>query len=252
MQNINFQNLFRPSKIVENNVLFRHFYSPETPLVYDYNEIQFKKMPSFPEFIHTEEYLLHFQFKHLQKHLKFCFPENKPLPSELIEYFIHAEYGKALLELYSIHPEQFPETADTTDLISIQKVTCQHLQTYLTFEYELDIELGTTFAEQKQFLYKKYFHSNDILQLLAYYQGKPVGSVDVILSENTAELDNFIVLPPYRNKGIGSRLQKYVMNQFADKIVILAADGYDTAREMYRKQNYQYLGYRCEVLKVSE
>lgn len=251
MKNINFQNLFRPSRIVENNVLFTHLYSPETPLVYDYNEIQFKKMPSYPEFFFAEEYLFQFQFKHLQNHLKFCFPENQPLPSELIDYFIHAEYGKALLELYSIHPEQFPETADTA-LISIQEVTSQYLQTYLTFEYGLDIQFGSAFAEQKQFLYKNHFHSSNILQLLAYYQGIPAGSVDVILSENTAELDNFIVLPPYRNKGIGSRLQKYVMNQFANKIVILAADGYDTAREMYRKQNYQYLGYRYEVLKVNE
>jgi GNAT superfamily N-acetyltransferase len=114
----------------------------------------------------------------------------------------------------------------------------------------LDLQFGTAFAEQKQFLYKKHFHSNNILQLLAYYQGIPAGSVDVILLETTAELSNFIVLPPYQNKGIGSRLQQYVMNQFTDKIVILAADGYDTAREMYQKQNYQYLGYRYEVLKV--
>ena len=74
----------------------------------------------------------------------------------------------------------------------------------------------------------------------------------MILSENTVELDNLIVLHPYRNKGVASRLQQYVMSQFADKIVILAADGDDTAREMYQKQNYQYLGYRYEVLKVYE
>ena len=135
-------------------------------------------------------------------------------------------------------------------LISIQPVTSQNVQTYLTFEYDLDVQFGTAFAEQKQLLYKKYFHDHRILQLLAYYEGIPAGSLDVILSENTAELDNLIVLHPYRNKGVASRLQQYVMNQFADKIVILAADGYDTAREMYQKLNYQYLGYRYEVLKV--
>ena len=251
MKNINFQNLFRPSRIAENNVLFTHFYSPETPLVYDYNDIQFKKTPAIQEFLFAEEYLLHFQFKHLQKHLKFCFPENEPLSSEIIEYLSHAEYGNALLELYGIFPEQFPRIAETP-LISIQRVTSQNVQTYLTFEYELDVQFGTAFAEQKQLLYKKYFHDHRILQLLAYYKGIPAGSLDVILSENTAELDNLIVLHPYRNKGVASRLQQYVMNQFADKIVILAADGYDTAREMYQKLNYQYLGYRYEVLKVYE
>ena len=251
MKNINFQNLFRPSRIAENNVLFIHFYSPETPLVYDYNEIQFKKMPAIPEFIFVEEYLMHFQFKHLQNHLKFCFPENQPLTLKIIEYLSESDYGNGLLELYGILPEQFPRTTETA-IISIHPVTSQNLQTYLTFEYDLDVQFGPAFAEQKQLLYRKHFHDNRILQLLAYYEGIPAGSVDVILSENTVELDNLIVLQPYRNKGIASRLQQYVMNQFADKIVILAADGYDSAREMYRKQNYQYLGYRYEVLKVYE
>lgn len=40
------------------------------------------------------------------------------------------------------------------------------------------------------------------------------------------------------------------MNQFFDKTVILVADGEDTPREMYRKQHYQYLGFKYVVMKI--
>ena len=39
------------------------------------------------------------------------------------------------------------------------------------------------------------------------------------------------------------------MTAHADKIVLLLAEADDTPREMYRKQNYKYLGNRMELLK---
>lgn len=40
------------------------------------------------------------------------------------------------------------------------------------------------------------------------------------------------------------------MESFPEKTVILVADGEDTPREMYKKQNYQYHGFRYETQKV--
>lgn len=207
-------------------------------------------MPNIAEFLLVEEYLQNFQRNHHQQHLKFCFSDNDPLVFEMINYLSTQGYGQGLTELYGIHPEWFPKIRESS-IIQVLPVTRELLPDYLAFEYELDAPYGTAFAAQKQLLYKKVFHDNRMLQLLAFYAGEPAGAVDVILSEKTVELDNFVVLESYRNKGIGTRLQQFVMNQFADKYVILAADGYDTAREMYQKQNYQYLGFRYEVLKVN-
>lgn len=251
MKKITFLNLYREGKVVIENELLIHFHAPGAKLLYDYNNIQFKRMPSVPEFIVAEKYLKEFHFKHQQNHLKFCFPDNAPLPSEMIEYLSRGGYGNCLMELYGINPGQFPKIDEAPE-ISIQVVTEEQLKTYLDFEYEQDIQFGTGFAEEKQGQYKKSFQDNSILLLLAYYKGIPAGSVIVIISEDTAELDNLIVLESLRKKGIGSRLQQYAMEHFADKIIILAADGYDTAREMYQKQCYQLLGYRYEVLKICE
>jgi GNAT superfamily N-acetyltransferase len=251
MKKITFLNLYRAGKVVFENELLIHFHAPGAKLLYDYNHIQFKRMPSVPEFILAEKYLKEFHFRHRQNHLKFCFPENAPLPSGMIEYLNSSGYGNCLMELYGINPGQFPKT-DVVPEISIQAVSEEQLKTYLDFEYEQDIQFGTGFAEEKQGHYKRSFQDNSNLHLLAYYQGIPAGSVVVIISEDTAELDNLIVLESLRNKGIGSRLQQYAMEHFADKIIILAADGYDSAREMYQKQRYQLLGYRYEVLKICE
>lgn len=251
MENISFHNLYRPGKVVCKNELFIHYYTREMKLVNDYNEIQFKRMPSIAEFILAEEYLKDFHFNHQQNHLKFCFPDNEPLYPEMINFLCCSNYGNCLMELYGIHPEQFPKIEKLPD-ISIQPVTDEQLQTYLAFEYEQDIKYGRGFAEEKQNQNKKNFQNEKILQLLAYYKGKPAGTVTAIISEHTVELDNLIVLESLRNKGIGSRLQQYVMEQFPTKYIILVTDGYDTARKMYQKLHYQLLGYRFEVLKICE
>ena len=88
------------------------------------------------------------------------------------------------------------------------------------------------------------------MQIMAYYQGLPAGAVDVIIAEETAEIDGLSVKEAFQKKGIGSRLQRFVMDTFADKTIILVADGEDTPREMYQKQNYQYLGFQYEIQKV--
>jgi len=45
----------------------------------------------------------------------------------------------------------------------------------------------------------------------------------------------------------GLEFQKFVMEQFSDKTIILVADGEDTPREIYRRQNYQYYRFKYHV-----
>ncbi len=88
--------------------------------------------------------------------------------------------------------------------------------------------------------------------MLALYKGNPAGSVDIIIEKDTAEIDGLVVDEDFQKKGIGSRLQKFVMENFHDKTIILVADGEDTPREMYRRQNYQYHGFKYHAQKVFE
>lgn len=134
--------------------------------------------------------------------------------------------------------------------IDIQVVTEKNLEILLNLQYQHDLNYGNGFAEQKANLIKRQFEDQNIQQILAFYKGSLAGYVDVIISSETAEIDGLTVDGIFRNKGIGSSLQKFVMESFPEKIVILVADGEDTPREMYKKQNYQYFGFKYEVQKV--
>ncbi len=129
-------------------------------------------------------------------------------------------------------------------------VTDENIETYCKLQYQHNLEYGSEFAKQKHELIKRQLKNQNILQILAFYKGNPVGYVVVIISKETVEIDNLTVDEKFQNKGIGRKLQQYVMEAFPEKIIILIADGEDTPREMYKKQNYQYLGFKYEAQKV--
>ncbi|MGJ7922275.1 GNAT family N-acetyltransferase [Neobacillus sp. LXY-4] len=249
MKHITFKNINHLGKVVFENELYEHIHNPEMLLMYDSNFIKFKRTPSLAELKQAEHYLSSFHLRFGQEHLKFYFPEGEKLTSELIGYLNGSQYQVGFLELYAIQPNQFPAVKEDPE-IKIQPITNAYLNEYLEFQYEQDKLYGIGYAEQRREQHKRNFHNENVLQLLAYYNGIPAGSVDIILSEDTAEIDGLTVLEPFQKKGIGSRLQKYVMEHYFDKTVILVASGDDTPREMYRRQNYQYLGFKYEVMKV--
>ncbi|MEH7307838.1 GNAT family N-acetyltransferase [Neobacillus drentensis] len=82
---------------------------------------------------------------------------------------------------------------------------------------------------------KRIFEDPNIHQLLAFYKGIPAGSVEVIISKETADIDGLVVDENFQKKGKGSMLQKFVMEKYDNKTIILVADGEDTPREMYRE-----------------
>jgi len=216
---------------------------------YASNFIEFKVLPSLTEFKDAESYLEEFHRKKGQKHLKFVFPANIKPTGELNAYLADMGYETGFLELFSIDPEDFPKVKNNPD-IDIQAVTDKNLETLLRLQYQHDLSFSSEFAQQKADLIRRQFKDRHIQQVLAFYQGSAAGYVDVIISDETAEIDNLTVDEQFRNKGIGSSLQKFVMESYPEKKVILVADGEDTPKEMYKKQNYQYHGYQYEAQRL--
>lgn len=249
MKNITFDNIYNPTHIVSENDLYIHFHYPEMLLRYDSNFIEFKTIPSVNEFKKAEKFLKEFHGEKGQKHVKFVFPQNMKLTDELVTYLNNSGFNVGYMELYVIEPSRFP-AMEICDSIKIQEVSQEFFGEFLSLQYKQDLEFGEAFAEQKVDMHKRNFQAANMMQLIAYYDGKPAGSVDIIITEKTAEIDGLNVLKEFQKKGIGSRLQQYVMNTFHDKTVILVADGEDTPREMYKRQGYQNLGFKYEVQKI--
>ncbi|EKN67622.1 hypothetical protein BABA_12870 [Neobacillus bataviensis LMG 21833] len=248
---ITFENINTLGHLVIENHQYKHIHYPEMLLRYDSNFIEFKNTPSLAEFKNAENYLRNYHLKNGQKHVKFYFPANEKPAVEILDYMKKTGYAIGFLELYTIQPRQFPSVVDNPD-IEIDVVTDKTLETFLELQYQQDLEFGSEFANQKIELHKRNFEEQNILQLIAFYKGNPAGSVDVIVSKETAEIDSLGVDENFQKKGIGSRLQKFVMEKFHDKTIILVADGEDTPREMYRRQNYQNHGFKYHAHKVYE
>ncbi|MBM6616589.1 GNAT family N-acetyltransferase [Bacillus suaedaesalsae] len=251
MKHVTFENIDNPATIFAENELYRHYHYPEMLKRYDSNFIDFKKMPTVDSFKETANFLRVFHVERGQKHVKFAFPENEKLSDELTIYLTNEDYDIGFYELYAIQPENFPQVSNHPD-IEIKVVTEGSFDVFLKLQYEQDLLFGEEFATQKIGLHKRNFANPNIVQLLAFYQGTPAGTVQVIISDEFAEIDDLVVDDEFQRKGIGSRLQKLVMDMFKDKTIILVADGEDTPREMYQKQNYQYIGYKYNVQKVYE
>lgn len=251
MKQINFDNTYTLGDVVLETAFYRHIHYPEMLVRYDSNFVEFLSVPSLDEFKEVEKYLLDFHQKRGQNHLKFYFPENMTLEGELNDYLTRAGYGRELLELYAIQPHEFPEISPNSD-IQVDKVTTETIETLVELKYIQDLEFGEAFAEQKRALTRRKFAAPQLIQVLAVYQGVAVGYVDLILSKDTVEIDELSVEEAYQKKGIGSHLQQFAMKLYPDKTIILLADGEDTPREMYRKKNYQYLGFRQGILRTFE
>lgn len=249
MKQITFEDIYILGNIEAENALYRHFHYPEMLIRYDSNFIEFKVLPSLTEFKEVKNYLRDYHLKKGQKHVKFYFPANIKPTGELIAYITEMYCEIGFLELYAIQPKHFPLVRNNLD-IDIQVVTEKDLEVLLELQYKNDLEFGNEFAKQKAELIKRQFEDQKILQVLAFYKKSPAGYVDIIISNETVEIDNLTVEKSFQNKGIGSRLQKFVMDSFPKKVVILVADGEDTPREMYKKQNYKYHGFKYEIQKI--
>lgn len=250
MKEISFEDIYTLGDIVMGNSCYRHFHNSIMRTRYDSNFIEFKQDPSLSQFKEVEEYLRDFHIKKGQDHLKFVFPANTKLTGELMSYLEERAFEIGWIELYAIKPVEFP-ALDQDTAIDVQKVTEETLELLVNLKYNADLEFGEAFARHKMDLTRQQFTDPSVQQVLAFYQGIPAGYVDLIVSQKTIEIDDLTVKESLQRKGIGSRLQKFAMDTFSDKTVILLADGQDTPREMYKKQNYHYLGFKYEALKVN-
>jgi GNAT superfamily N-acetyltransferase len=249
MRPITFKDIYYRGQIVFENDLFLHKHTAEMLLLYDGNFLQFKKMPSLTELQDAAAYLRDYHVKKGQDHVKLLFPENETIPGIMVDFLKTSGYDIGFMELYAIKPTQFPVITPVSNIL-VKKVMEETLSELYELRFEMDAEISERFASQKKYLHEQNFTNERFLQVIAYYDNKPVGTVDVIVGEDTAEIDGLIVLDPYQKKGIGSQIQKYVMEEFQDKTVILIADGEDTPKEMYKKQNYEFQGMKYEALKV--
>ncbi|MDW0109820.1 GNAT family N-acetyltransferase [Sporosarcina aquimarina] len=244
-----FEHIHNAGLVASATDTYIHYHLPDMPLYYDSNYIAFKKMPTVSEFQKAEQTLKIYHSVRDQHHLKFTFPENEPIPKEVKAYLNRNDYDTGFLELYVLDPKDFPEVLPSAD-VQVSLVTADNLKELLHLHRIIDEQFGKEFAAQKQKMHIKNFSDPNVVQLVAHCDKELAGTVDLIVNEQTVEIDGLYVLVEMRHRGIGTQLQRWLINQYPDKLVILVADGEDTPKEMYQRQNYNYISYQYETVKT--
>lgn len=103
--------------------------------------------------------------------------------------------------------------------------------------------LGEDFCRRKGRYHGKVCLSEPALGVyICYLNGEPVGRCDLFISGGTAKAEDFIVLPEYQRKGIGTTLLKFIVTEAFKEgadCIYLVTDEDDTAKEMYGKLGFQ-------------
>lgn len=246
-----FSNIEHHSTIVDDNEFFTQYLSEENNWRYDSNFFKLKFQPYLQEFKLIEEMQLVSHRQHNMKHLKFYWPMDTPLTSEITKYFDREGYLLEFLEIYTINPTDF-KASSTNSEVTVKVVTEETLGSFKSFNYPNDKETGSDFAHYKLKFYERLLDDDQFKLYIATIENQVVGSLITIESEELIEIDDVYTHEDWRNKHVATGLQMAVMEDAIDKdkTVILVADGEDTVRSMYERQGYQREGYTIGALKI--
>lgn len=245
---ITFDNITSKTTLIEENEFYKLYHNHDARFMYDYNFMRLKYQPTLEEFKLIEKILLEFHEDMEMDHVKFYWPEDYGFTEPLVEYLSTNGYGIEILELYALEPKDFLSSRSNPS-VTVEFVTEETLEDFKRINRVQDVNINETFAQQKQELYDLDFDDSSVQQIIAYLDSQPVGGVDLLVREETVEIDNFFVLEEFQKQGIGTEIQKFIMDAAGSRAVILVADAEDTPKDMYLKQNYTYLSYQVGALK---
>ncbi|PTQ81812.1 acetyltransferase (GNAT) family protein [Trichococcus patagoniensis] len=246
-----FKDIEHSKTVVNDTPLYTHCRNEKALFMHVENYLDFHRVPTFAEFMEAESYLKSEQQKNGQDFIKFIWPEDCEIPQPIISYLGSNDFSLDVLELYAAPPGIFvPTRTEMPSDVKVDWVNADNRDAYLALSAQADKEVSEEFAKQKQPYTQAKFDNPAFRPIVAICSDAAVGSIDLYLKEDSIEIDNFYVDADARHKGIGTALQNFVMDNAEGKTVLLVADAADTAREMYNRQNYTYVSFRYELLKV--
>lgn len=223
------------------------YLTPSEPIIYASNYWAYKKMPSLEQWLIDIEIQSKMHRTQGSNHLSFTFPENETLNKQFITEIKNKSFELSYLELYAISPEEL--IVDSVIDIDVQFVTENNLEDYLGVYQVFAEPFGEDYVQHSSELIRKHFAKDVKERVIAYKDEVPVGILDLIIMNETIEIDGFGVLPDYQRIGIGTAMQNFVAKVANKRTIILVADGDDSAKDMYLKQGYVYISYSYNVLK---
>lgn len=221
--------------------------TPDEPLVYDTNKWIYKAMPTLETWQLDQSTQLSMHHNQGSSHLAFTFPENISLSAEWLHEIETQGFELGLMELYAIESSEV--NSFNLHNLEVDFVTKKTLEDYISVHRLFAKPYGQDYVEQSEQVIRNQFESEDKHRVIAYKGKTPVGIMDLIIGQHTAEIDAFGVVHKYQKQGVGTAMQAFVASSAKDKTIILLADGEDSVKDMYVKQGYTFISYCYQILK---
>ncbi|MCS4486024.1 GNAT family N-acetyltransferase [Staphylococcus americanisciuri] len=248
MVQITMDDIYVDGAFFEEDARLKYYRTPERPLKYDGNKWCYKVMPDKLTFQSDMLKQRKIHASQGSSHLNFDFPQDEKPPVELLQYLRAEGFTLGCVELYMIEGAQL--RALTDQAIDMKRVTSNNLEDYFAVFRPDSLEYGEAYITECEVYMQSVIRDEQhpLHYYVAYEEERPVGILNIISNKDYIELDGFAVLSDYRHQGIGTRMQAVVGALAQNRPVILVADAEDTAKDMYVKQGYTYVGFQYSAL----
>lgn len=248
MTELSLAHIYQEGDILSHDERVTIYLTKDTPLKYDVNKWRYHKMPSFSEWKMDLKKQYDMHMAQGSPHLAFDFPPNVKLTDTFKAEALKRGFEVGYIEMYAIEPADL--ISDTQKHVEIQEVTEETIEDYIMVHKRFALPYGKDYMLESSQMIRDTFGDNPLKHLvIAYVDQQPVGILDMFIQKETIEIDGFGVTEDMRHQGIGRAMQAYVAKRAKARTIILVADGEDTAKDMYVKQGYTFIGYRYQILK---
>ncbi len=112
-------------------------------------------------------------------------------------------------------------------------------------------KLGLDFCKKRCFRRGEvYINDGGLDSYVCYRHGQPVGNCDLLITGNTAKIEDFAVIPECQRKGYGTTMLKRLIVSALEggcDLIYLVTDEEDTAKDMYLKLGFRQVGICSDI-----
>lgn len=168
-----------------------------------------------------------------------------------------AKFEKTIYDFFKIKTENYQYLHGNNNCQVVKADTLELLTTGLEASLLSAKETMGDFAyprtKRKEQIYRR--KDSKIHLYVCLYQGKVVGTCELMIDDNLAKIEDFDVLSLYQRKGFGTAIVKELLKICYDNGIqeaYLITDHDDTAKDMYKKCGFIKIGEKMEIYSVIE
>lgn len=126
------------------------------------------------------------------------------------------------------------------------------IKTFKGNEYNFYFLMGKFFADRKiiKEMDAQIYNDNDMKWYLDFNkEGQVIGFISIQKQKKNHYIDNFYVIPEYRNQGIGETLLKTLLDENKDKINLISRN--EIAINLFKKYGFEEYGHNGRYKKMT-